>query len=140
MRMAVLIRHLSWVGGIGVWGQIHVFARDLHDAPADRPRWGALYALVLSQLTALAVVEVGGPPNALRLTLRWGLALGTLATMAAWVRRNQVAIDLRVWCACAPQTITTRVIESRRPLPAPGPERVEQLPEDAEEGAALAVR
>jgi hypothetical protein len=56
----------------------------------------------------------GGPPNALRLTLRRSLAPGTLATMASWVRRNQVAIDLRVWCAGAPQTITTRVIESRR--------------------------
>lgn len=124
MRMAVLIRslELGWWNS-GVWDQIHAFARDLHDAPAGRPRWGVLHALVLPQLTALAVVEVGGPPDGLRLTLGWSLAMGTLATMAAWVRRNQVAIDLRVWCACAPQTITTRVIESRRLLPVPGPER-----------------
>lgn len=113
----------------------------MHPPVPGRPRWGPLYALVLSQLAALALVELSGPPNALRLTLRSGLALGALATMAAWIRRNRVAIDLQDWCACAPRTVTIRVIESCRAVSTPGPTGpVERLPDDAEEGVALAVR
>lgn len=114
-------------------------ASSTHSPATGRPCWGVLYALALSQLTALAVVELSGPPNALRLTLRWGLALGALATVAAWLRRNRAAIDLQDWCACAPQLITVRVIESRRPVSAPGPEPEERLPEFAEDGATPAA-
>jgi hypothetical protein len=97
-----------------------------------------LYGLVLSQLAALAVVELSGPPNALRLTLRWGLALGALVTMAAWIGRNRAAIDLQDWCQCAPQTVTIRVIESRRPVPAPA--RLDEPPVWAEEPAETVPR
>ena len=111
----------------------------MHLSASGRPRWAALYALVLSQLAALVVVELSGPPNALRLTLRWGLALGALATMAAWIGRNRVAIDLQDWCACAPVTIEIRVIEARCPGPAPEAAGIERQPA-GDEAAALAVR
>jgi hypothetical protein len=79
-----------------------------------RPRWGWLYAVMLPPLAALAVVEVATPPEVTRTVLRAALTLATLGGMAVWVRANRAAFDLQEWCACAPATITVRVIESRR--------------------------
>src|SRR5262245_63088241 len=80
-----------------------------------RPRWSVLYGVALSPLAALAVVEVTAPPNAIRLLLRGVCALIAFAGMAAWVRANRTALDMLNWCACAGETVTVRVIESRRP-------------------------
>jgi hypothetical protein len=106
----------------------------------SRPRWGALYGATLPQLTALGVVEFTSPPNPLRTVLRFVLAVGAFAGMAAWVRANRAALDLQNWCECAGQTMTVRVIESRRPAPAeaivPAPIRTPAVVEEAYEPAA----
>ena len=87
---------------------------------AGRPRWGLLYGLVVPQLVGLALVELGGPPSALRIALRYAVAVGTFVAMAAWVHASRAAFDLQEWCDCAGQAMTVRVIESRRPVtPAP---------------------
>ena len=82
---------------------------------AGRPRWASLYGATLPQLLALAAVEASTPSPPLRAILRWTLAVGTFVGMGWWVRSNRAAFDLENWCACAPEKITVRVIESRRP-------------------------
>src|SRR5882724_12629245 len=94
---------------------------DTTPPTVTRPRWGALYCATLPPLATLAVVEMAGPPNAVRTILRFVLALGTLGGMALWVRANRAAVDLQDWCDCAGRTMTVRVIESRRPVPPPDP-------------------
>jgi hypothetical protein len=79
-----------------------------------RPGWGWLYGVTLPPLAALAVVEAATPPTLLRIVLRSALALVALGGMAVWIRANRIAFDLQHWCACAPGTITVRVIESHR--------------------------
>ena len=96
-----------------------------------RPRWGLLYVLVAPQLAALAIVELSGPPNVARATLRYALALGVFAAMAAWIRSNRAAIELQDWCDCASRTMTVRVIEHRPPAP-PAPPRLERIPAPAD--------
>jgi len=113
---------------------------DTPRAAVSRPRWGTLYGTPVPPLAALAVLEVAGPPNAVRTALRLVLALGAFAGMAMWVRSNRAAFDLADWCDCAGRTVTVRVIESYRPLPAtegprvlaPAPELVAQTYELAE--------
>jgi hypothetical protein len=84
----------------------------------SRPRWGLLYAAMLPQLAALALVEAAEVPDVTRIALRLALVLGAFAAMAVWIRRNRAAIDLLDWCACAGETLTIREIRSHRPLPA----------------------
>jgi len=103
-----------------------------------RPGWASLYGATLPQLVALAALELSAPPHPLRTVLRWGLALGTFVAMGLWVSSNRAAFDLEDWCACAPQKITMRVIESRRPAPAPP--RYEPWPSPVEEPAEPALR
>jgi hypothetical protein len=86
-----------------------------------RPRWLRLYAIVLSPLAALAIVELTAPANPLRTILRALFTVGIFAGMAGWLRRNRPAFDLQNWCACAPGTITIRVIESPRAAPGTAP-------------------
>jgi hypothetical protein len=81
----------------------------------SRPRWLGLYAATLPQLVALAVVEIAGPPSAVRAVARGVLALGTFAAMGCWVHASRAALDLQQWCECAPRSVPVRVIESRRP-------------------------
>ena len=98
-----------------------VTARSGRPGTTPRPRWGRLYGLAGLTLTALAAIEVlpsSGPPLT---ALRCGLALGGLAAMAVWARSNRVPLEQQDWCECAAETITVRVIPSRRPEP----ERVE---------------
>ena len=90
---------------------------DTTPPTVTRPRWGALYGATLPPLATLAVVEMAGPPNAVRTILRFVLALGALGGMALWVRSNRAAVDLQEWCDCAGRTMTIRVIESHRPAP-----------------------
>jgi len=82
---------------------------------SSRPRWAALYAVVLPQLTALAVVEAAGPLNPTRILTCCILVLGTFVGIAWWSHVNRAAFGLQQWCECAPGTITVRVIQSRRP-------------------------
>ena len=113
---------------------------DTPRAAVSRPRWGTLYGTPVPPLAALAVLEVAGPPNAVRTALRLVLALGAFAGMALWVRSNRAAFDLADWCDCAGPTVTVRAIASRRPLPAiegpsapaPAPELIAQTYELAE--------
>jgi hypothetical protein len=86
-----------------------------------RPRWALLHAIVLSPLAALAIVELTAPANPLRMLLRGLFTVGIFAGMAGWLRCNRPAFDLQSWCACAPGTITIRVIESPRAAPSPAP-------------------
>ena len=88
-----------------------------------RPRWGLLYGAAFSPLAALAVVEAAAPPNGVRTLLRGVFALLAFLGMAVWVRASRRALDMLDWCACAGETVTVRVIESRRPR------RLTQLPE-----------
>jgi len=105
---------------------------------AGRPRWASLYGATLPQLLALAAVEASAPSHPLRTILRWTLALGTFLGIGLWVRSNRAAFDLENWCACAPQKITVRVIESRRSV---YPVRDDDLPPSwVEEPAEPALR
>jgi hypothetical protein len=90
-----------------------------------RPRWGLLYGAAFSPLAALAVVEAAAPPNGVRTLLRGVCALLAFVGMAVWVRASRKALDMLDWCACAGETVTVRVIESRRPR------RLAELPEPA---------
>ena len=105
---------------------------------AGRPRWASLYGATLPQLLALLAVEASTPSHPLRAMLRWTLALGTFVGMGWWVRSNRAAFDLENWCACAPQKITVRVIESHRPVYAPPHDDV--VPSRVEEPAEPALR
>jgi hypothetical protein len=91
-----------------------------------RPRWAALYAVTLPQLTVLLAVEGAAPSHAIRTLAECAVAVGTCLVMAWWLRANRAAFDLQRWCECAPGTIRVRVIESPRraptePLGSPGP-------------------
>lgn len=98
-----------------------------------RPRWGALYASTLSQLTLFAMLEVAAPPHPVRVVARVVLTVGTFAAMAWWLRSSRAAFDLQEWCACAPTSIVVRVITShpRPPAPSIAPRLV--LPADADD-------
>ena len=92
-------------------------SRAARGSVGGRPRWGLLYAATLPQLAALGVVEVAQSPHAVRVALRYLLALSVFLAMAAWLRANRAAFDLQDWCDCAGPQMTVRVIESRRPRP-----------------------
>jgi hypothetical protein len=101
-----------------------------------RPRWGLLYGSTLSPLAALAVVEAASPPSVVRTLFRCVLVLSSVTAMAIWVRCSRTALDLQAWCTCAPDTIRTRIVESRRPTApapiepiAPAPAPPEKVPE-----------
>jgi hypothetical protein len=102
------------------------------------PRWLLLYAATAPQLAAFAVVEASAPSPPIRALLRWAFTLGTFVAMGLWVRANRAAFDLQDWCDCAPQKMTIRVVESRRPVPLPP--RLEPRPGWAEEPAEPVLR
>ena len=79
-----------------------------------RPRWGALYGVVFLGLAALTVGDVAVPPIA-RPALDGVLAAAALVGIFLWVRGNRTALDQQDWCACAADTLTVRVVPSRRP-------------------------
>ena len=83
-------------------------------AVIPRPRWGVLYGLVFLGLGALAIGDVAAPEIA-RPTLDGVLAVAALVGIFLWIRRNRTALDQQDWCACAADTLTVRVIPSRRP-------------------------
>src|SRR5713226_628833 len=79
-----------------------------------RPRWGALYGVVFLGLAALTAGDVAASPVA-RPALDGGLAAAALVGIFLWIRGNRAALDQQDWCACAADTLTVRVIPSRRP-------------------------
>jgi hypothetical protein len=78
-----------------------------------RPRWGVLYGVVFLGLVALAIGDVASPEIA-RPTLDGALAVTALVAISLWVRGNRAALDQQDWCECAADTLTVRVIASRR--------------------------
>ena len=113
-------------------------SRTAPTAGGCRLRWTCLYGVTVGQLVALAAVEMSAPPHPLRVVLRWSLALGTFVGMGLWVNSNRAAFDLEHWCACAPDTITVRIVESRRPVEIPP--TYEPPPSSIEEPAEPALR
>jgi|RhiMetdeSRZDD1v2_1073273.scaffolds.fasta_scaffold05664_9 hypothetical protein len=85
------------------------------------PQWRSLYAITLTPLVALAILEVAGPTGAMRAVERCLATMGAFVGMACWVRGNRGALDLHAWCACASPTVTRRVVESCRPGPIVSP-------------------
>jgi hypothetical protein len=79
-------------------------------------------------------------PNAVRLTLRFLLALGVFASMSAWLRVNRPALDLQNWCDCAGERMTIRVVESSRARPQILPAEPPPAPEPVEEEYEVATR
>ena len=104
-------------------------------APVARPRWGLLYGVVFGGLAALTLVDVDAAASG-RTVLDCVMAGAVFLGIACWIRANRVALDQQDWCECAADTLTMRVITSRRPdLGRSIPPRVsESLPreEDAE--------
>jgi hypothetical protein len=94
----------------------------------ERPRWRWLYAVALTPLGALAVVETAAPPSLLRTLLRWTLALGAMVGIALWHQANRAALDLQDWCACAGATTIARVVPSRPATIVPEPTLDEPTP------------
>ena len=108
-------------------------------AVRPRPRWGVLYAVVFLGLVGLAIGDVASPEIA-RLPLDGALAGAALMAISLWVRGNRVALDQQDWCECAADTLTVRMIASRRPEACVPrlPELTEYLPaEEAEEASAV---
>ena len=78
-----------------------------------RPRWGLLYGIVLAGLAGLTVTDVAAGPIA-RPALESVAAGAVLIGVATWIRGNRVALDQQDWCECAAESLTVRVIASRR--------------------------
>jgi len=106
---------------------------------ANHPRWLGLYGVTLSQLAALAAVEVAAPSGVVRTVVRGVLVLGTFVGMGWWGRASQAALDLQQWCECASRTVTVRVIESRRPEPSVPITARASMSSEADEDALVAV-
>jgi hypothetical protein len=105
-----------------------------------RPRWGVLYGVALSPLAALAIVEVAAPPNWIRTLLRGVFALIAFVGMAAWVRASRTTLDMLNWCSCAGETVTMRVVESRRSRSLTELDAPSSSPAETEEERELALR
>jgi hypothetical protein len=108
-------------------------------AVSPRPRWGVLYGVVFLGLVGLAIGDVASPEIA-RPTLDGALAGAALVAISLWVRGNRVALDQQDWCACAADTVTVRMVTSRRETSAPRfPAPTEHPPaEEADEAWAVA--
>lgn len=81
-----------------------------------RPRWAALYGIVTFGLAALALAEIAAGAF-VRPALESVLAAAAFVSVALWLRGNRAALDQQDWCECAADTLTVRVIPSRRPEP-----------------------
>jgi hypothetical protein len=81
-----------------------------------RPRWGRLYGIALAGLAVLTLGNVAIPDVA-RSPLDGLVAGAVLVAFAWWTRGNRAALDQQAWCECAGETLTVRVVPSRRPEP-----------------------
>jgi hypothetical protein len=99
-----------------------------------RPRWTVLYAIAAFGLAALAIAEAAAGAL-LRPALESVIGGAVFLGIALWLRSNCAALDQQDWCECAGQTVTVRVIASRRLAPSrPVVPRVpEPLPPDVHE-------
>jgi hypothetical protein len=84
-------------------------------AAIPRPRWGRLYGVVLLGVAWLTVADIAAPAVA-RPSLETVAVLVTFVAAALWARGNRAALDQHAWCECAADTVTVRVIPSRRPV------------------------
>src|SRR5712691_3751765 len=85
------------------------------DSPAmARPRWTALYGIATSSVAALALTEIAADAF-VRPALESVVGAAALVAIALWLRGNRAALDQQDWCECAADTLTVRVIPSRRP-------------------------
>src|SRR5215467_9257476 len=84
------------------------------DTAIDRPRWTALYGIVAFGLAALAVTEIAAAA-VVRPALESVVGAVAFVAIVLWVRGNRAALDQQEWCECATETLTVRVIPSRRP-------------------------
>ena len=85
-----------------------------HDSTAiARPRWIALYGIATLGLAALAVTEIAAAAI-VRPALESVVGGGAFLAIALWLRTNRGALDQQDWCECAADTMTVRVIPSRR--------------------------
>jgi hypothetical protein len=84
------------------------------DGTIPRPRWGALYGMVVLGIAALTSIDVAVPVIE-RSALEMTVVGGAFVAMALWLRSNRAALDQQDWCACAGGKTTMRVIASRRP-------------------------
>ena len=81
-----------------------------------RPRWTALYGIAAFGLAALAVTEIAAAA-VVRPALESVVGGAAFVAIALWLRGNRAALDQQDWCECAAETLTVRVIPSRRPEP-----------------------
>jgi len=84
--------------------------------PIERPRWTLLYGITALGVVALAVTEIAAAA-ALRPALETAVGGAAVVAIALWLRVNRAALDQQGWCECAADTLTVRVIPSRRPEP-----------------------
>ena len=96
---------------------------DRRDSTRDqvlpRPRWTALYGIVVSGSVSAVAVEVLSPVGAARTALRLAVVVGSSVAIALWVRLNRVSLDAQDWCVCAPEKMTVRVVRASPPYNAP---------------------
>jgi hypothetical protein len=81
-----------------------------------RPRWGVLYLTLAGATTAALATDLAGLARPWPATAHAAFAALAVATLWLWIRHEAVRLDQTDWCACAPATVTMRVIPSR-----PGP-------------------
>ena len=79
-----------------------------------RPRWAVLYVVAAFALAGLALADMTAT-TAVRPAIESAASVGAVAGIALWVRTNRAALERHAWCACAAETVTMRVIPSRRP-------------------------
>jgi hypothetical protein len=83
-------------------------------ATIPRPRWARLYGIAFAGLATLTIANVALPDVA-QPPLDGLITVAVFVAFALWVRGNRAALDQQDWCECAADTLTVRVIPSRRP-------------------------
>src|SRR5687768_15771919 len=120
--------------------------RSSRDRLFPRPRWIALYGILVLGASSAVGVEVFGPAGVVRTALRWAVVIGGSVGIALWRRLNRVPLDAEDWCACAGETMTVRVIGSPMPVvhaPVPataGPRRFGSTLAEEETDAVVLTR
>jgi len=114
--------------------------RQRATTPIERPRWTLLYGIAAFGLAALAATEIAAAAP-FRPALETAVGAAAVVAVALWVRGNRVALEQQGWCECAADTLTARVIPSRRPEPSRAtPPRVpDVLPVEDDEDAAVVL-
>src|SRR5438093_709017 len=90
-----------------------VTARSGGKRSTPRPQWGRLYVRVSSVLAALALVESVVSPGPFETALGCGLVVAGIGAIAAWTRRNCVALDQQLAERVDDRLLDDRQIEER---------------------------